>query len=67
MSGIKDLYQDIEQQLTRGRTASIIAADLDVPVHWVYEVQDDLYAELPDIVCPTEEEMQEMACHYKQD
>lgn len=65
MSTMNKLYMDIEEQLTQGRIPSIIAEDLNVPVHWVYEVQADLYAELPDLPLPTDEELSEMANHYE--
>ena len=65
MSKMNELYMEIEEQLTRGRVPSIIAKDLEVPIHWVYEVQADLYAELPDIPLPTDEELDKMARHYE--
>lgn len=65
MSQMNNLYLNIEEQLTKGRIPSIIAEELEVPIHWVYEVQADMYAELPDLPVPTDEELTKMANYYE--
>lgn len=64
MGKVSELYIQIEEELTKGQLPAIIAQELEVPINWVYEVQADLYAELPDIEVPTDEEIDKMADYY---
>lgn len=42
MSKINDLYIDVEEQLMNGAKPEEIAKSFNIPVKFVYEVEDDL-------------------------
>lgn len=48
MGKMKNLVMDIEQMLIDGRMPDEIARALDVPISWVYEVEDGFYDEPSD-------------------
>lgn len=41
MSRMSELDQDIQYLLEKGRTAMEVARELEIPVTWVYETQEE--------------------------
>lgn len=64
MSGMSELYMEIEEQLSCGISTSTVAGNLQVPLSWVLQVQTDLYADSPNLFMPDDEELSLMADYY---
>ena len=45
MSKMSDLHLEIQERILNGELPENIAIDLNIPVHWVYEVEYSLHTE----------------------